>query len=135
MESHFILSQSDGRPMYLQIIEQVKNKIAVGDWQPGYKLPSIREFAVSLKVSVITVKRAYQELENENVIITQQGKGSFVTGGENMGLKMKKQELDRQLIEALKTASVIGMSIDEISHRLSELDQQSGTASRSNNDE
>jgi len=118
MESYFILSQTDGRPMYLQIIEQIKNKIAVNDWQAGFKLPSIREFAVSLKVSVITVKRAYQDLEVQGVIVTQQGKGSFVAGGENMSLKMKQEELDIHIVEVLKTASILDMNIDEIIERL-----------------
>ena len=123
MESPFILSQTDGRAMYLQIIEQIKNKIALGDWPQGYKLPSIRELAVALKVSVITVKRAYQELENEQVIYTQQGKGSFVADGENMGLKMKQQELDEQLNKALETAKFLGMDIEELSKRLTQLAQ------------
>lgn len=121
MESHFLLSQTDGRPMYLQIIEQIKNKIAVGDWQQGFKLPSIREFAVTLKVSVITVKRAYQELENQGVIVTQQGKGSFVSSGENMSLKIRKQEIDVHLVEALKKANTLGISIDELLDRLGNL--------------
>jgi GntR family transcriptional regulator len=131
MESPFILSQADGRAMYLQIIEQIKNKIALGDWPQGYKLPSIRELAVALKVSVITVKRAYQELENEQVIYTQQGKGSFVADGENIGLKMKQQELDEHLNKALVTAKFLGMDVKELSERLSQLAQ----TKRGNEDE
>ena len=130
MTTHLVLSQSDGRPMYLQIMEQIKNKIAVGDWQPGYKLPSIRELAVALKVSVITVKRAYHELENEQVIMTQQGRGSFVNGNENMGLKMKQKELDQQLEAALKTAAILGMSVKEISKRLTELKENQSAGSK-----
>ena len=116
-----MLSQKDARPMYEQIIEQIKNKIATGDWPQGFKLPSIRELAVSLKVSVITVKRAYQDLENEQVIFTQQGKGSYVADGENMGLKLKQAELDKQLTEALKTAQILGMSADEVASRIQTL--------------
>jgi len=127
MDPLFILSQTDGRPMYLQIIEQIKNKVAVNDWQAGFKLPSIREFAVSLKVSVITVKRAYQELEVQGVIVTQQGKGSYVTGGENMILKMKQDELDNHLIEVLKTASLLNMSIDDITSRLNKIQSEKTT--------
>lgn len=107
--------------MYLQIIEQIKNNIATGDWAQGFKLPSIRELAVSLKVSVITVKRAYQELENEQVIYTQQGKGSYVADGENMGLKLKQAELDKQLLEALQTAKILGMNGDDVSDRIQTL--------------
>jgi GntR family transcriptional regulator len=74
MHSNFVISQSDRRPMYLQIMEQIKQKIAVGDWREGDPIPSIRQMAADLKVSVITVKRAYLELEHEGVIVTQHGK-------------------------------------------------------------
>ena len=63
MSGVFEISQSDKRPMYLQIMEQIKRKIAVGDWAEGQAIPSIRQLAVDLEVSVITVKRAYLELE------------------------------------------------------------------------
>ena len=61
--------------MYLQIMEQIRHRIAVGDWQPGQEIPSIRALAVATAVSVITVKRAYLELERAGVIVTRQGKG------------------------------------------------------------
>ena len=64
--------------MYLQIIEQIRHRVAIGDWKPGHELPSIRALAVETRVSVITVKRAYLELERDGVIVTRQGKGSFV---------------------------------------------------------
>ncbi len=135
MEAPFILSQTDGRPMYLQIIEQINLKIALDDWPQGYKLPSIRELAVALKVSVITVKRAYQELENEGAIYTQQGKGSFVSEGENMGLKMKQDELDEQLKSALRTAKFLGMDLNDVQQRMNELAQLATRQTEDNNDE
>lgn len=119
-----ILSQADGRPMYLQIVEQVKHKVAIGDWNSGYKLPSIREMAISLQVSVITVKRAYQELENDNVIFTQHGKGSFISGKEHLGLTLKEEELDSLLSEALRLARTIGVSVEELSERLEVIERK-----------
>ena len=62
MHSGLLISHADPRPMYLQIVEQIRHRIAIGDWRPGYELPSIRALAVALQVSVITVKRAYLEL-------------------------------------------------------------------------
>lgn len=121
MTQDFILSQTDGRPMYLQIIEQIKLRIGVGDWLPGHKLPSIRELAVATKVSVITVKRAYQELENEGVIITQQGKGSFVAEIDNLGIRLREQEMEKHLIKALDVAVSTGMSVEELIRRLENL--------------
>src|SRR5580698_10299065 len=76
MHSDIVISQSDGRPMYLQIMEQIKQRIAMGEWAPGSEIPSIRQLAVALRVSVITIKRAYLELEREGAIVTQHGKGS-----------------------------------------------------------
>ena len=122
MFTDFILSQTDGRPMYVQIIEQIKERIQICDWPKGHKLPSIRELAVATKVSVITVKRAYQELESEGVIITQQGKGSFIAMTENLGSKLKEQDMDKHLTEAIKIARSIGMSVDDLKERLSLLE-------------
>ena len=78
---NFVLSQTDRRPMYVQIMDHIRQKIDVGDWQAGEQLPSIRELAVAARISVITVKRAYLELEREGVIEVQHGKGSFVADG------------------------------------------------------
>ncbi|NJR72051.1 MAG: GntR family transcriptional regulator [Gammaproteobacteria bacterium] len=64
--------------MYTQIMDQITTKVMAGDWRPGQALPSIRELASDSGVSVITVKRAYLELERAGVIVTRQGKGSFV---------------------------------------------------------
>ncbi len=123
MTANFILSQTDGRPMYVQIIEQIKGRVSVGDWPKGSKLPSIREMAVATKVSVITVKRAYQELESEGVIITQQGKGSFINTTENLGSILKEQDMNKHLTEAMVIARSLGMSLDDIKERLDQLNQ------------
>ena len=121
MDHEFILSQSDGRPMYLQIMEQIKLRISVGDWPQGYKLPSIRELAVASKVSVITVKRAYQDLETEGVIVTQQGKGSFVASINNLGSRLKDQEMEEHLQDAIEIARSQGMTPEELVERLRSL--------------
>ena len=121
MEPDFVLSQSDGRPMYLQIIDQIRLRIAVGDWQPGFKLPSIRELAVATRVSVITVKRAYQELEKEGVIVTQQGKGSFVSQIDDLGMRLREEELEQHLNEAIEVARTLGLDADALKARLDEL--------------
>ena len=109
----FILSKADGRPMYLQIMDQVQQRVAVGDWAPGTKLPSIRELAVAVHVSVITVKRAYLELERNGVIVTQQGKGSWVSEGSNRS-RLQEDELERHLERAAALAGALGISADEL---------------------
>ena len=73
-----ILSNVDGTPIYEQIARQIKAKIVGGELQPGEALPSMRLLAKDLRISVITTKRAYEELEREGFIISQTGRGSFV---------------------------------------------------------
>src|SRR3954463_11291719 len=90
MHSGLNISQTDARPMYLQIMEQIRQRIAAGDWAPGRELPSIRALAAGLSVSVITIKRAYLDLETEGLIVTRHGKGSFVA--EVNGLAGELQE-------------------------------------------
>jgi GntR family transcriptional regulator len=120
MHSDLSISHADPRPMYLQIMEQIRHRIAVGDWPPGQELPSIRALAVSTRVSVITVKRAYLELELEGVIVTRQGKGSFVAENANLGTSLRQQELDNHLAAAAGVARQIGLSNKELETRLRE---------------
>ncbi len=83
MHSWLTISLSDPRALYLQIIEQVKRRVAVGDLTPGTEIPSIRELAADLKVSVITIKRAYLELEREGVIVTGKAKAPLSPSGQD----------------------------------------------------
>jgi GntR family transcriptional regulator len=120
MTGAFEISQSDKRPMYLQIMEQIKQRIAVGDWREGQSIPSIRQLAVDLQVSVITVKRSYLELEREGIIVTQQGKGSFVASTPGLGTKLREQELEQHLEHATRLAALLGLRPEDLEHRLRE---------------
>jgi GntR family transcriptional regulator len=130
MTIDFILSQTDGRPMYMQIMEQVKNRVTLGDWPQGHKLPSIREMAVATRVSIITVKRAYQELESEGVIITQHGKGSFIAQTENLSVKLKEQEMDKHLSKAINIAHSINMSLKDLQIKLVDIEKSQNTKTK-----
>ena len=116
----FVISQSDKRPMYLQIMEQIKQRIAVGDWTEGQLIPSIRQLAIDLEVSVITVKRAYLELEREGVIVTKHGKGSHVAATPGLGAQLREKELQQHLEEASRLAATLGIRPKELEHRLRE---------------
>ncbi len=115
-----ILSQADKRPMYLQIMEQMKRRIALGDWVEGEAIPSIRQLAVDIQVSVITVKRAYYELEREGIIVTQQGKGSRVASTPRLGERLRAQELQEHLEQATRIAAQLGIQPSELEERLRE---------------
>ena len=113
-----IISQADPRPLYLQVKEQLLHRVAVGDLKPGEEIPSIRQLAADIRVSVITIKRAYLELELEGVIQTRQGRGSFVA--ENVGLdaRLKEQELDQHLQAATAVATLLDLTEEELIERL-----------------
>src|SRR5262245_16077989 len=107
MHSGLVISQADPRPMYLQIKEQIRHRIAVGDWKAGRDVPSIRSLAVELRVSVITIKRAYTELESEGVIVTLHGKGSSVAETEGLSMDLQRQELEDHLVAAARLAKLL----------------------------
>ena len=113
-----IISKADGRPMYLQIMEQIKQRVAVGDWARGAEIPSIRQLAVGLRVSVITVKRAYLELEREGIIVTQHGKGSTVAAESDLRPRLYDQELALHLEGVVRIGAFLGLTPDELSARL-----------------
>jgi GntR family transcriptional regulator len=119
-DSGFVLSHADGRPMYLQIIEQIRQRIAIGDWPAGEQLPSIRQLATDLGVSVITVKRAYFELEREGVIATQHGKGSVVADGTDVGARIHEQDFAKHLDQVVRIGALLGLTPKEIQARLRE---------------
>src|SRR5271165_6667710 len=122
MNSGIVISQSDGRPMYLQIMEQIKQKVAVGEWAPGEEIPSIRAMAVSLQVSVITVKRAYLELEREGVIITQHGIGSFIAPDPGLASRMYDETLKEHLEQAVRIGTMLGLTPDDLTDRMREVE-------------
>jgi GntR family transcriptional regulator len=119
MHSHGVhISQADPRPMYLQIVEQIRRRIAVGDWPPGFELPSIRVLAAATRVSVITVKRAYVDLERDGVIVTRQGKGSFVAEQADLSARLRLAELDSHLSSASAIGRELGLSDEDLHARL-----------------
>ena len=118
MAPAFLLSQTDKRPIYVQLIDQIKQRIAVGDWVEGQTLPSIRQLAVDLQISVITVKRTYLELEREGVIVTQQGRGSHVASTPGLAERLREEELRQYLEQATRVAAQLGIGAEELEERL-----------------
>ncbi len=114
MYSGIHISQTDARPMYLQIMEQIRARIAAGDWESGKELPSIRALAAALNVSVITIKRAYLDLESEGVIVTRHGKGSFVADVNGLAAELQDQKLDEHLSGAAAIAKQMGLSDEDL---------------------
>ncbi len=110
-----VLSANNPDPMYRQVTDQIKDAIAVGDLQPEQLLPSIRELALDLKVSVITIKRAYQDLETEGLIRSRRGLGSFVTAIDQADLRQAKlEEITGELTRILARGKKFNISADDV---------------------
>lgn len=109
------ISNASNRPIYEQIVDQIQEAIMLGTLKAGDPLPSIRALASDLRVSVITTKRAYTELEASGFIDTVAGKGSFVAG-ENQQLlhETKLRSVEAHLSEALAEAKVLQLSLEQI---------------------
>lgn len=118
MHSDLVISRADGRPMYAQIMDQIRQRIAVGDWPRGEEIPSIRQLAVTLRVSVITIKRAYLELERERVIVTQHGKPSRVAAQPELMVRDYEAELAAHIAETARLGDLVGLTPEELGVRL-----------------
>ncbi len=102
-------------PLYEQIVEGLKREISEGRLPPGAPLPSFRQLAAELMVSVITVKRAYEELEREDIIYRKQGLGTFVAhNGPTRSREVKRGRAEQLLRESLREAREAGLSTDEL---------------------
>ena len=110
-----IISNASSKPIYEQITGQTKAMILSGELAEGEQLPSIRALANSLRVSAITTKRAYADLEADGFIETVQGKGSFVAGG-NAELIREEQlrQVEELMGQAVDAGRVMGLSKTEL---------------------
>jgi len=117
---NIIISNSSGEPIYEQIIKQIKSLIITGQLTEGEPLPSIRNLAQELRISVITTKRAYEEIEKEGFIQTVPGKGSYVSGQNKELIKEKRiKDVEGKLIEAIQQSKLVGITLDELLELLS----------------
>ncbi|QDX94835.1 GntR family transcriptional regulator [Brevibacillus laterosporus] len=110
-----IIKNNSGQPLYQQIKDQIKSAIFREELKEGEQLPSIRSLANDLKVSVLTTKRVYEELEKEGFIVTKAGRGSFVAS-ENVDILMeaKKHLVEKNLSEVWHMAKNLGIQKEEL---------------------
>lgn len=110
-----IINNSSMQPIYEQIVAQVRVKIMEGELTEDTMLPSVRILAKELRVSALTVKKAYDALEQEGFIVTVHGKGSFVScANQEFMLEEKKKEVEADLEMAIRKGRSCGMSNEEI---------------------
>jgi GntR family transcriptional regulator len=114
-----IISNSSGKPIYEQITMQIKNYILSGELVPGEALPSMRLLAKELRISVITTKRAYEDLERDGFITTVVGKGSFVSETNTDLVKEQQYRItEDHLQKAVDSAKTSGITMEELKDML-----------------
>lgn len=110
-----IISNSSKSPIYEQIVHQVKSLILSGELQEGETIPSMRKLAKDLQISVITTKRAYEELEKSGFIYSIVGKGSFVAEQNLEVVREKKLKvIEEQLSAVIANSKEIGLELEEL---------------------
>ena len=110
-----LISNASPDPIYEQIVQQVRAQILSGDLSEGDLLPSIRKLAKDLQISVITTKRAYEELEREGFINTVGGKGTFVAAQNPEFLREKRMKaVEEKLADAVDEAQLLGIGPDQL---------------------
>ena len=114
-----IISNSSNDPIYLQIVNQIKAMIMSGELAPGDALPSMRNLAMQMRISLITTKRAYEELERDGFIETYTGKGSFVKAQNSEFLREENlRQTEELLTKAVEKAKMSGIGIEELKELL-----------------
>ena len=112
---HIILNNSSMIPIYDQLMEQIKNEIISGGLKEGEALPSVRTLSGELKISALTVKKAYDKLEEENFVNTVHGKGTFVTATDmELAVEARRHAVEEDFCRAVAKARAVGMSDEEI---------------------
>jgi GntR family transcriptional regulator len=125
-----VISNSSKEPIYEQIKRQIKESILRGDLKENELLPSIRQLAKDLQISVITTKRAYDDLEQEGFIVSVVGKGSFVAGQNREFLReMRLRWIEERLGEVVAEGKALGVTLPELVEMLRLLyeDEAAGT--------
>ncbi len=112
---HIVIRNTGDMPIYEQIVVQIKQAIVAGELTEGEALPSMRLLAKELRISLITTKRAYEELEREGFIVTMTGRGSFVAA-KNLDILREEQRrrLEAHLADAVDAARAAGVDADEL---------------------
>lgn len=110
-----VLSQKTDKPIYTQIYEQIAAQIMNGEVAPGEKLPPIRTVAVNLRISVIPVKQAWEQLEREGFISTAAGRGTFVNELAHHEISNKRKTTAEELLsKGIATCREMGLSLEEV---------------------
>lgn len=111
----FIINNASMIPIYEQLVDQLKNQIISGELQETEALPSVRTLSGTLKISALTVKKAYDKLEEDGFVVTVHGKGTYVAPTNRaLAMEARRKAVEEDFAKALEKAKSVGMSADEI---------------------
>jgi len=114
-DMHIILNNNSMVPIYEQLMEQVKNEIISGGLAENEALPSVRSLSSELRISALTVKKAYDRLEEEGFVVTVHGKGTYVAATDRqLALEARKKTVEDDFAAAIQKARAVGFSKNEI---------------------
>ena len=112
---NLIINNSSMTPIYEQIVSQMKEKIISGQLKPDTMLPSVRTLSKELRISALTVKKAYDAMEQEGYIVTVHGKGSFVANiNPNLAIEEKQKEVEKIFEQGIRLGKECGMSASDM---------------------
>ena len=112
---NIIINHTSMVPIYEQIVEQIKKMVVSGELKPEYMLPSVRTLAKDLKISALTVKKAYNFLEEEGLTVTVHGKGTFVSAmNTEQMLEEQKKEIEGEFEKSIAKGKAYGISTEEL---------------------
>ena len=112
---NIIISHTSMEPIYEQIVRQIRAKIIDGSLKEKEPLPSVRTLSRELKISALTVKKAYDNLEEEGLVVTVHGKGSFIANtNQELLMEERRKELEKELEAAVQKARTGGLTVEEI---------------------
>ena len=112
---HVIINNSSMIPVYEQVVEQIRQQIMLGTLKEGEGLPSVRSFANELKISALTVKKAYDKLEEDGLVVTVHGKGSYVAATDSgLAAEARRKAAEEELSLAVSKAKLAGLENDDI---------------------
>ncbi len=121
------LDHQSGEPIYRQIVEQIKFKVACGQLAPLDRLPSIRDLAGRLKINPRTVVKAYEELQSGGLVVRRQGQGVFITDNHGtLPVRLRRKAIEDLLKRTLAETSRLGASVEEVRSVLDEVAREMG---------
>lgn len=109
---------TDNLPIYVQISNLIKKRIVSGELNPEDKLPSVRDLSTEVKANPNTIQRAYSELENDNLVFTQRGMGTFVTKDNKIIIKLKEEMAKNIINNCVIEMQAIGFSKEDIQNKI-----------------